>query len=564
MPKEPQPSHAYTATSSSAPYTKNVTALTSTAGHGGSSSSGSPTGPPRLTINNVTSFRPRVKKLPPDANTKAAVSTQLYQFPEQVCFGCVKCKRDNIKSDCLAIDLKNRIMLCTACFTRIIRPRTYTPSRVVPFPSLLSWLNYKPATVMEVAEDVLERPAEVVAPSGERMAAPTLTGGDRATNLGKLPAIAMRVAPAGAGRGRRGGTTAAAATTMDDALALGSVAAAGAHATHPCLRVWGVCQHGETCLFRNAPGDLCLAYLMGLCRGYGSPLGQGHYNHHINRGGRGGRGGGGGGGGRGRGRGGPGGRGFSHNSHNNRRGGGNFNAHSRNHYNANSSHYVQHTCRLLHQEVYDLPSTSDPAPPVRYEGDLEDEEGEWATWVRHRRESPNSAEWQLWHNGPLEHLFRAYVPARRRPLPPKPRSEAGTEDTQEAEGEARVHAGEEEVDEGDGAVAAVADEGNEERDNSEGDENVGGEEREDEEAEGGQGEEEEQQQQGEEEEQQQQQEEEEAEEEEAEEEDEEDDVPPPPEPQPTKLSLLDIMAALKGMKKEPASSAPSVQPGSEE
>lgn len=28
-----------------------------------------------------------------------------------------------------------------------------------------------------------------------------------------------------------------------------------------------MCQHGSTCLFRNAPRDLCLAYLLGLCHG---------------------------------------------------------------------------------------------------------------------------------------------------------------------------------------------------------------------------------------------------------------------------------------------------------
>ncbi|KAG5493850.1 hypothetical protein JKF63_01682 [Porcisia hertigi] len=425
MPKEPPLSRLH-ASPPTAPYAKPsnslvpVTSSATTAsavaraltangaGGGGVSVAAAPAAaghrPARLTINNFASFRARIKKLPPDANVKAALHTQLYQFPERVCFGCVKCRRDNVESDSVAIDLKNRIMLCTACFTRIIRPRTYTPSRVVPFPSLLSWLNYKPSHVMEMSDDVLERPAEAVAPSGERMAAPMLASGDRATNLGKLPAIAMSIAAGGRGRGgdaaggRRGGAT------MDEALAQGG--AGTTTGTHPCLRVWGVCQHGETCLFRNAPGDLCLAYLMGLCRGRNSPIGGGNRpsaNRSHNRHGHGSQ-------------------HHQHHSHSHHHNKGGRNA--RRDYGAKAGSGGQ-TCGLLHQEVYDLPVVSDPPPRERFEGDLEDENGVWAAWVHRRRDSPNSAEWQLWHNGSLQQLFRTYVPARRRPAPRQTKKKTG-------------------------------------------------------------------------------------------------------------------------------------------
>ncbi|KAG5491531.1 hypothetical protein JIQ42_01434 [Leishmania sp. Namibia] len=424
MPKEPQLSRAY-ASPSSAPYAKpsssrvhaasSSTAATTVARAVTANSAGGGAAPTagghraaRLTINNFSSFRARVKKLPPDANVKAALYTQLYQFPDRVCFGCVKCRRDNVESDSVAIDLKNRIILCTACFTRIIRPRTYTPSRVVPFPSLLSWLNYKPSHVMEMSDDVLERPAEAVAPSGERMAAPMLTGGDRATSLGKLPAIAMNVAAGGRGRGADAAGGRRGDPTMDEVLAQGSAGAPTG--THPCLRVWGVCQHGETCLFRNAPADLCLAYLMGLCRGRNSTIGGtvggggggGHPNSNRNRHGHGGQ------------------HHQHHKPHRNNQSGRN----TRRGRGANTAGGGQ-TCRLLHQEVYDLPDASEPPPRERFEGDLEDEDSAWASWVRRRRDSPNSAEWQLWHNGPLQQLFRAYVPARRRPAPRQPKKRSG-------------------------------------------------------------------------------------------------------------------------------------------
>lgn len=344
------------------------------------SSSPSPTlrqAPARLTINNYTTFNARAKRLPPDANTAAAVNTKLWQFPEPVLFACAKCRRDNVQSDGIAIDPRNKIVLCAPCFTRIIRPRTYKPGRAVPFPSLLSWLNYKPSTVMEVSEDVIARPAEAVAPSGNRMALPTLANGDRPMGLDKLPAIAMNVVPTRNNSNHHG---------------------AGVGAKHPCLRVWGSCQHGETCLFRNAPTDLCLAFLMGLCRG----------------------------------------------DHRGKTSSNNINVDTKQQQQRVAAPVCNRrpVCNLLHQHIYDLPSEAEPAPELRYVGDLGEEDGPddneeeeerkedgsggggavmsnkrlWMRWVDRRRKSPNSAEWQLWNNGALQLVFDVYVPAMARPV----------------------------------------------------------------------------------------------------------------------------------------------------
>lgn len=216
---------------------------------------------PRLTVNNFHHFPSRAKKLPPDANTAAACNTKLFQFKEKMCFGCAKCRRDNIQSDTIAVNLRERIVLCTMCFTRIIRPRTYRPSRAVPFPSLLSWLDYKPVSKsMPVSEDISERVAEAVLPSGDRVADPLLiTTGDIPTRFNALPSIATRSNDRDTMK------------SMNSRIGGGTVDMnAGCVSTnrkHPCIRVWGVCEHGPSCLFREAPEDLCIAYLMGLCDG---------------------------------------------------------------------------------------------------------------------------------------------------------------------------------------------------------------------------------------------------------------------------------------------------------
>lgn len=275
----------------------------------------------RLTLNNFENFPYRVKKLPPDANVSAAADTKLYQFREKMCFGCVKCRKDNIHSDTIAVDVRQRIILCTMCFTRIIRPRTYRPNRVVPFPSLLSWLDYKPSHVTTVAEDLMSRTAEAVLPSGDRVAAPQLmASSDVSSRLNALPAIALNTVSS---VGRSNGLSSRTNEFTDK---------------HPCCRIWGVCQHGPACLFREAPGDLCLAFLMGLCDG-------------------------------------------------------------------NTS------CKLLHQRIFDLPPTRLRPVTPRTEYDLENEESEWSRWVNERKKSANTAEWQLWNNGPLEPLLDRFAPA---------------------------------------------------------------------------------------------------------------------------------------------------------
>lgn len=288
-------------------------------------------GPRRLTFNNFRTFSARNKKTPLDANTSAAPNTKLWQLSEQVSFYCNKCRRDNIISDSLAIDAVHQLMLCTRCFTRIIRPRTYRPSRVVPFPSLLSWLNYTPSRVMEMSEDIASRPAEAVAPSADRVAVPTIPGGSRPTHIQQLPATAMNTV---SNAGNVGGAL----------LARGMTAASQQQQSlesskHPCHRVWGSCLHGETCLFRGAPYDLCICFLMGLCNG------------------------------------------------------------------------DEATCNLLHQRVFALPDAEAPMPLQRCEGDLEDPESAWGKWVGKKKNSANSAEWQLWNNGPILELINRHAPA---------------------------------------------------------------------------------------------------------------------------------------------------------
>ncbi|KAG8340790.1 hypothetical protein ERJ75_001426800 [Trypanosoma vivax] len=280
--------------------------------------------PRRLTFNNFATFNAREKKLPLDANDKSAPNTKLWQLPERVFFYCNKCRRDNIISDSIAIDSVHQIMLCVRCFTRIIRPRSYHPSRIVPFPSLLSWLNYVPSKVMEVSEDIASRPAEVVAPSADRVATPALTGGSRPTPIQSLPPSAMNMVPSP--RSTTGQTGRDHQATIQQE-----------NTKHPCYRVWKSCVHGEMCMFRGAPYDLCICFLMGLCSG-------------------------------------------------------------------------DEKCQLLHQHVFDLPNTAHPMPPQRREGDLEDPHSEWGKWVARKRNSPNSAEWQLWHNGPVSDLINVYAP----------------------------------------------------------------------------------------------------------------------------------------------------------
>jgi hypothetical protein len=205
----------------------------------------------RVTAYNIATFEKRVKDLPPDASLEKAPRAKFYQFPDRVVFYCSKCRKDGISSDTLAFDPAHGIFMCVRCFERVVRPRKFRPSRVVPFPSLLSWLNYKPAPVMTtVSDDVLARPAEAAAPSGARAATEMLGG--RNIDIKALPATPMNVTVLGS-------------SSTAELHSAGSAEDDGSK--HPCIRLWGRCTHGETCFFRSAPRELCLGYLMGLCGG---------------------------------------------------------------------------------------------------------------------------------------------------------------------------------------------------------------------------------------------------------------------------------------------------------
>jgi hypothetical protein len=122
----------------------------------------------------------------------------------------------------------------------------------VPFPSLLSWLNYKPAKAMsQVEAEVTLRAAEAVAPTGSRVAtAGMISGGG---SIRALPATPMHIV----------------SSSSSSSAVAGGPPSSGGSKKHPCVRIWGRCAHGETCLYKDAPEELCLAYLAGLCTGGG-------------------------------------------------------------------------------------------------------------------------------------------------------------------------------------------------------------------------------------------------------------------------------------------------------
>ncbi|CUG90361.1 Hypothetical protein, putative [Bodo saltans] len=291
----------------------------------------------RVTAYNIATFEKRVKDLPPEASLEKAPRAKFYQFPDRVVFYCSKCRKDGISSDTLAFDPAHGIFMCVRCFERVVRPRTFKPSRVVPFPSLLSWLNYKPAPVMTtVSDDVMARPAEAAAPSGARAATEMLGG--RNMDIKALPATPMNVTVHGSSSG---------------ADVLHSNGGAEDATKHPCIRLWGRCAHGETCFFRSAPRELCLAYLMGLCPGaMKSP--------------------------------------------------------SANEEETASASPLK-SCTHHHQTIEGLPA-GEPVPRPRNRGDLENPDSTIARWVAKKRNSSNRVEWQLFHNGPLLDLMNEYVP----------------------------------------------------------------------------------------------------------------------------------------------------------
>jgi hypothetical protein len=207
-----------------------------------------------VTIKNLAGVPRRLKPLPPDANA-GATPCKLYQLRSHVEFRCYKCRRDGIFDDSIAADETSGLLMCSACYSRAVRPRVYKPTRVIPFPSLLSWLNYKPATVVsEVSTDMMNRPAEAAMPSGHRVNVEAIT----ATGVEDLPSTPMN--PLG---GRLDDVTRGQVDGKSDEA---KAAAAGLPTgSHPCPSVFGGCDHGALCFFLKAPAALCVAHLMGLC-----------------------------------------------------------------------------------------------------------------------------------------------------------------------------------------------------------------------------------------------------------------------------------------------------------
>jgi len=318
----------------------------------------------RITPHNFSSFEKREKALPPDACVEKAPRTKLWQFPGRVIFFCSKCRKDGISAESLAYDPSHQLMICVKCFERIIRPKKFRPSRVVPFPSLLSWLNYKPATVMtEVSSDVSARPAEAAAPSGNRVATDTLGGGG-AADLKALPASASMLTRVAASS-----TVSKQTTTQGQGS---SQYSSTDSALHPCLRVWGSCAHGPLCEFREAPRNLCIAHLMGLCAKKSSVT-EGATEGDAN------------------------------------------------------------SCPLIHQFVFDLPRASTVALPTsRIAGEERSPVSELFHWIDARKKSKNRAEWQLFNNGPLEVLLNEFVPCMELPSVPDALSELPNTDEVDA------------------------------------------------------------------------------------------------------------------------------------
>eukprot|EP00758_Cryptobia_borreli_P009228 Tbor_TRINITY_DN5459_c0_g4::TRINITY_DN5459_c0_g4_i2::g.24561::m.24561 len=196
----------------------------------------------RVTAKSIDTLAKRKKVLPPDANSNAT-NCKLYQLEEHVLFHCAKCGKDGVKSDCLAVESDRNLLMCVRCFSKLVRPKQFKPTRLVPFPSLLSWLSYQPPTVMtSTPTDLSMRAADAVVPSGRRVA----TGTSEMTDIRALPSSGM-VHSIG----------------KDDAA--GQKVLRERAELHPCIRLWGECFHGALCYYKDAPKPVAIEYLMGIC-----------------------------------------------------------------------------------------------------------------------------------------------------------------------------------------------------------------------------------------------------------------------------------------------------------
>jgi hypothetical protein len=240
---------------------------------------------PYVTAQNFhTAVESRVKPLPPGADATKSPAT-LYQLREHVEFRCTTCRRDRIRDDAIAVDAHSGRLTCQRCFARIVRPRAFKPTRLVPFPSLLSWLNFGASNAANAASsgaattgadggaggNGLQRMAEAVIPSDARMRGPGLDGSGANGPVGLLPAtplagmqnaaVAAAVAVAHASRLASASTGGAGAQSASAAAAVATLQGR----QHPCESVFGhKCAHGATCYLLRAPATLDLEFLMGL------------------------------------------------------------------------------------------------------------------------------------------------------------------------------------------------------------------------------------------------------------------------------------------------------------
>lgn len=196
----------------------------------------------------------RVKPLPPDANVSAIPpNTKFYQLENTfVLFSCSTCRKSNIRSDLLAINVDNNQFTCSRCFTKLIRPKNFVPTRLVPFPSLLSWLNYHKPNVLSATQNgakggLSARPAEAVVPTGDRLATGLAVNGFSSNDVRALPSSAM-------------------VHEISASDTYGQAALHELRLQHPCYRLWGdgKCVHGSLCMFSKAPYKQAIEYLMGI------------------------------------------------------------------------------------------------------------------------------------------------------------------------------------------------------------------------------------------------------------------------------------------------------------
>ena len=215
-----------------------------------------------ISTRNFGSVKKRLKSLPLDANA-AATKAKLYQLDEHCEFRCCKCRKDRIYDDIVAYE-DGAGCICVPCFSKIVKPKNFRPTRMIPFPTLLSWLNYQPPPVeTTVSEDVAEQSVAAVLPSGHRVEQTMLTGGPVQTDVRMLPATPLNPFGDVMEPGARG------ILSTSNVFSAGILSGSSEAQPAPCAvcaSVFGRCSHGPgICIFSNAPIETCLLFFMGLC-----------------------------------------------------------------------------------------------------------------------------------------------------------------------------------------------------------------------------------------------------------------------------------------------------------